>query len=91
VNDTNRYKNASNFVMRCAACGLFLADATGDFEVIAVTYKAENALTFPDGEAAEKARKFISALYGSFDWRAVEQDAHINRATELFLIKRQAA
>lgn len=91
MNDTTRYKKPNNFVMRCAACGLFLADATSHFDVIAVTYKAENALAFPDGEAVEKARKFISSLYGSFDWRGVEREAHINRASELFLIKRQAA
>ncbi|MEC4722951.1 hypothetical protein RY831_27710 [Noviherbaspirillum sp. CPCC 100848] len=91
MNDTTRYKKPSNFVMRCAACGLFLADATSHFDVIAVTYKADKALTFPDGEAAEHARKFMSSLYGSFDWRAVELDPYLDRKAEVFLLKRQAA
>ncbi|KRB70485.1 hypothetical protein [Noviherbaspirillum sp. Root189] len=90
MNVTTGNKNTSEFILRCAACGLFLADATSHFDVVAVTYKADKALTFPDGEAAENARKFMKSLYSSFDWRAVERDVHL-RVSNIYLLQQQAA
>ena len=66
----------TDFILRCAACGLFLSDATPHFEIVAVTIKPKCALVFPDGEAAELARKFLHSIYPSFDWRAVERDLY---------------
>lgn len=80
----------TEFILRCAACGLFLADATSHFDVIAVTYKADRALTFPDGEAASKAREFMKSLYPSFDWRAVESEGHIERQRATYLFTKAA-
>lgn len=90
MNVTDRNKKTTEFILRCAACGLFLADATSQFNVIAVTYKADMALTFPDGEAASKAREFMRSLYPSFDWRAVERDEHMNKQAAVYLFHRAA-
>lgn len=62
----------NGYTLKCGASGLFLADAMPQFEVISVTNCAARALPFPDEEAANKAQKLVTALYGSFDWRAVE-------------------
>lgn len=64
-------KASENHALRCAATGLYLADATTDFNVISVTPKPERALPLADREAADHARKFMRSLYGSFDWQAV--------------------
>lgn len=87
---TDGNKNTTEFILRCAACGLFLADATSHFDVIAVTYKADKALTFPDGEAAQCAADFMRAKYPSFDWRAVERDLHLEKQKAVYLFQRAA-
>ncbi|HYD63313.1 MAG TPA: hypothetical protein VEC35_23355 [Noviherbaspirillum sp.] len=68
---TSNKKATDNHALRCAATGLYLADATTDFHVISVTPKPEKALPLADLEAAEHARKFMRSLYGSFDWQSV--------------------
>lgn len=86
---TNGNNKTTDFVLRCAACGLYLADAASNFDVIAVTLKADKALVLTDGEAAEKARKFMKALYPSFEWRAVEKG--MQAGTGAVLISQQFA
>lgn len=68
---TTSNKKASDFALRCASTGLYLADASSDFNIISVTPKAERALPLTDFEAARHARTFMRSLYGSFDWQAV--------------------
>lgn len=87
---TSSNKKPTEFLLRCAACGLYLADATSHFDVIAVTYKADKALTFPDGEASSKAREFMRSLYPSFDWRAVERDEYVAKQESVSLFQRAA-
>ena len=90
MSETSGNKKPTEFILRCAACGLFLADATSHFDVIAVTYKVDKALTFPDGEAVSKAREFMRSLYPSFDWRGVERDEHVAKQESVFLFQRAA-
>jgi hypothetical protein len=68
---TTSNKNASNHILKCNTTGLFLSDATPDFNTISITLKAGRALPLADFEAAEHARKFVAALYPSFDWQSV--------------------
>ena len=68
---TGNKKATEDHALRCAATGLYLADATNDFNIISVTPKPEKALPLTDLAAAEHARKFMRSLYGSFDWQAV--------------------
>ena len=51
--------------------GLYMTDATSDFQTLAVSPVPSRAFSFIDAEAAEHARKFISALYPRFNWQVV--------------------
>jgi hypothetical protein len=68
---TSGNKKATGHVLKCSTTGLFLADASQDFNTISITLKKGRALPLADFEAAEHARKFVTALYGNFDWQSV--------------------
>lgn len=61
----------TGYKLKCLASGLFLSDATPHFETISITYQAGRALDFPTHDAAAKAQKLVTSLYGSFDWQPV--------------------
>lgn len=85
---TTGNKKATPFHLQCSTTGLFMADATSDFKVFAVTHRAEFAFQFPCADSVEHGRKFVKALYPSFDWKAVPVQCE---RVESFFLTRHAA
>lgn len=71
---TTGNKKATPCHIVCATTGLYMADATSDFQTLAITQRAERAFLFPCIEAAQHGTKFLKSLYPSFDWTAVKVD-----------------
>lgn len=72
-------KNLKLHVLRCAVTGLYLADATADFVVVAVSQKKGRALRLDGEESARDACRFIKALYPTFDWKPEPEGEPIER------------